>query len=224
MVQLRGSNSSPLKYALINIRQDLSFYGSASLNESIAIEDNASLGELCGKDSVLVLSVFPKDGPKWQGIVAINPKSISATLEDYFKESQQLPTRFFIKTDMDTVQSGGVMLQIIPEIKNNLESLDHLSVLTETLSTKELFDLPLEESLSRLFAHEEVKVFGQHEVKFQCVCSKQRCEKALSQLNPNELKDLIEKDGGTSMTCQHCGKKYDFSRDELTAILHRISQ
>lgn len=72
---------------------------------------------------------------------------------------------------MDTVQSGGVMLQIIPEIKNNLESLDHLSVLTETLSTKELFDLPLEESLSRLFAHEEVKVFGQHEVKFQCVCS-----------------------------------------------------
>ncbi len=43
---------------------------------------------------------------------------------------------------MDTVQSGGVMLQIIPEIKNNLESLDHLSVLTETLSTKELFDLP----------------------------------------------------------------------------------
>ena len=32
MVQLRGSNSSPLKYALINIRQDLSFYGSASLN------------------------------------------------------------------------------------------------------------------------------------------------------------------------------------------------
>lgn len=61
-------------------------------------------------------------------------------------------------------------------------------------------------------------------LKFQCVCSKQRCEKALSQLNPNELKDLIEKDGGTSMTCQHCGKKYDFSKEELNAILHKISQ
>ena len=38
------------------------------------------------------------------------------------------------------------------------------------------------------------------------------------------LKDLIEKDGGTSMTCQHCGKKYDFSKEELNAILHKISQ
>ena len=44
------------------------------------------------------------------------------------------------------------------------------------------------------------------------------------ELNPNELKDLIEKDGGTSMTCQHCGKKYDFSKEELNAILHKISQ
>ena len=40
--------------------------------------------------------------------------------------------------------------------------------------------------------------------------------------DPNELKDLIEKDGGTSMTCQHCGKKYDFSKEELEQIMELI--
>lgn len=223
MVQLRGGKDAPLKYALINIRQDLSFYGSAALKDNQTVADDASIHELCGQDGILALSVFPVDGPKWQGIVSINGESISKTLEDYFKDSQQLPTRFMIQSDLENFKSGGIMLQIIPEIKDNLESLEHLSVLAETLSKEELFSLPLEESLSRLFAHEETKVFGQQEVLFKCICSKQRCENALLQLSHDELKSLIE-DNGTSMTCQHCGKTYKFDKDELTTLLHKISR
>ena len=224
MVQIRGGKECPLKYALVNIRQDLSFYGSASLYEDRELKDNGTLEDLCGKDSVLVLSVFPKDGPKWQGVVAINTKSISATLEDYFKESQQLPTSFFIRSDGKTKQASGIMLQIIPEIKGNLESLEHLSVLADTATADELFNLSLEENLVRLFAHEEVKVFGQQEVKFKCICSRERCENALMQLNPKELEDIISKEGETSMSCQHCGKTYHFNKEELTNLLHKITQ
>ncbi|MGN0902489.1 MAG: Hsp33 family molecular chaperone HslO [Succinivibrio sp.] len=223
MVQVRGGKSAPLKYALINIRQDLSFYGSAAFNDGAEVKNDGSLKDLLGTDSVLVLSVFPKDGPKWQGIVAINTQSVSATLEDYFRESQQLPTRFIIRTDMNKLQSGGIMLQIIPEIKGNLESLDHLFILSDTLSADELFGISIEESLCRLFAHEQVKVFGQKEVSFRCICSKQRCENALMQLPPSEIQKLID-DGGTSMTCQHCSKTYSFSRDDLEGLLHKVSQ
>jgi len=223
MVQIRGGKSAPLKYALINIRQDLSFYGSAALKNDVIVEDDASIHDLCGKDGILALSVFPKDGVKWQGIVALNNDSIGATLEDYFKDSAQLPTRFFIKTDMDKLQSGGIMLQIIPEVEGNLQSLEHLGILSATLSADELFSLPLEEVLSRLFAHEQTKVFGQREITFRCICSKSRCENALLQLAPSEIKSLIE-DKGTSMTCQHCGKVYKFSEDELKTILSKISQ
>lgn len=224
MIQIRGGKTSPLKYALINIRQDLSFYGSASLNEGFALNDDATLADLCSNDSVLVISVFPKDGKKWQGIVAIDPNSISATLENYFKDSQQLPTRFLIQTDMDNIQSGGIMLQIIPNVDKNIESLDHLAILSGTLTADELFTLSLEESLTRLFSHEEVKVFGQKEIVFRCICSKQRCENALLQLDPSELKKLIDEDNGTTMTCQHCGKTYTFDKEELSELLVQISQ
>ena len=224
MVQIRGGKDAPLKYALINIRQDLSFYGSCALKDNSAVENNASIHELCGADGILALSVFPKNGVKWQGIVPPNNESIGATLEDYFKNSQQLPTRFFISTDLDERQSGGIMLQIIPEIEGNLDSLEHLSVLAATLSANELFTLPLDESLGRLFAHEETKVFGEKEVQFKCICSKSRCENALMQLDPSELKNMAEDPKGTSMTCQHCGKTYSFTQEELTSMYRKLSQ
>lgn len=224
MVQIRGGKDAPLKYALINIRQDLSFYGSCALKDNSAVDNNASIHDLCGQDGILALSVFPQNGVKWQGIVAMNNESIGATLEDYFKNSQQLPTRFFISTDLQERQSGGIMLQIIPEVEGNIESLEHLSVLSATLSAKELFTLPLDESLGRLFAHEETKVFGEKEVLFKCICSKSRCENALMQLDPAELKNMAEDPKGTSMTCQHCGKTYTFTQEELASMYRKLSQ
>ena len=224
MVQIRGGKAAPLKYALINIRQDLSFYGSCALKDNCAVDNNASIHDLCGQDGILALSVFPQNGVKWQGIVALNNESIGATLEDYFKNSQQLPTRFFISTDLQERQSGGIMLQIIPEVEGNIESLEHLSVLSATLSAKELFTLPLDESLGRVFAHEETKVFGEKEVLFKCICSKSRCENALMQLDPAELKNMAEDPKGTSMTCQHCGKTYTFTQEELASMYRKLSQ
>lgn len=224
MVQLRGGKSSKLKYALINIRQDLSFYGSAALNEGAQLDDKSTLKDLAGDDSILVLSVFPKDGPKWQGIVSFNTESVSATLEDYFKNSQQLPTRFFIQTDTENRISGGLMLQIIPEVQGNLDSLEHLSVLSSTLTKEELFSLSFEETLGRLFAHEQVKVFPKSDVSFRCICSKERCQNALLQLSYSELEKIASEDEGTSMTCQHCSKTYTFTKEELQALLLKVSQ
>lgn len=224
MVQIRGTAETKLKYALINIRQDLSFYGSVALNENATVTDSDTLLDLCGSKSVLVLSVFPKDGPKWQGIVAINPESISATLEDYFRDSQQLPTRFFIRTDLKDFQSGGILLQIIPEIDKNIESLEDLSVLADTITEDELFNLSLEQNLARLFAHEEVKVFGQNEVLYKCICSKDRCLNALSEIPSSELLDMANSNEVTSITCQHCNKTYTFTKEELLNLVHQKNQ
>ncbi|HAO91631.1 MAG: Hsp33 family molecular chaperone HslO [Succinivibrio sp.] len=224
MVQIHGGKTSKIKYALINIRQDLSFYGSAALQDNCQIDDKDTLASVCSNDSVLVLSVFSKDGQKWQGVVQIDTTSIAKTLENYFKESQQLPTRFVIHSDVATSQAGGIMLQIIPEIKDNVESLEHLSILADTLSPQELYSLSFNDILLRLFAHEEVKVFEPKTVEFKCSCSRARCENALQQLSQQELADLAKEEQGTSMTCQHCGKTYTFTKEDLQTILAKVSQ
>ena len=53
--------------------------------------------------------------------------------------------------DVGACKSGGILLQIIPEIENNHESLEHLTTLSATLTGDELFDLSLNECLRRLY-------------------------------------------------------------------------
>lgn len=225
MVQIRGGQDSPIKYALVNIRGDLSFYGSAQLKENSPCPDDLSFDKLTGQGSVLVLTIFPADDPqnKWQGIVEVDPKSIAATLEGYFKNSQQLPTTFFIWSDDQNRSSAGIMLQVIPEIDGNQESLEHLSILASTMTEKEIMTLSPAECLGRLFAHEQVRVFPSKIPSFRCICSRERCEKALSSLAPSALESLIN-DHGTSMTCQHCGHTYIFSQKDLEDLRVKNNQ
>ncbi len=225
MVQIQGgSGSKAIRYALININEDLSFYGSALLQDGGTYSDSQSFKETVGEGASLIISVFPKDGNKWQGIVPLDGNSTAQALESYFKNSEQLPTRFFICSDPKTLSCGGLMLQIIPETEGNEESLEHLSVLASTLKSEEIQNLPLYEVLRRLYWNDEVRAVKEQQVHFKCVCSKERCERALTSLPHRELAELAADPRGTSMTCQHCGRSYQFSQAELQSLLHKVSQ
>jgi molecular chaperone Hsp33 len=41
----------------------------------------------------------------------------------------------------------------------------------------------------------------------------------LRMLNKEEIKDMIEKDHGASITCTFCTKEYNFSEDDLAALI-----
>ena len=43
-------------------------------------------------------------------------------------------------------------------------------------------------------------------------------------ISQQELADLAKEEQGTSMTCQHCGKTYTFTKEDLQTILAKVSQ
>lgn len=216
MVQIRTTSTSKLQYALVNISNDLSFYGSAKFDENYDYT-NLSFKDLIADDSVLIISVFPKEGTKYQGIVALNQDNLALCLEEYFKSSEQLDTKILLFKDSDSYQTGGMLMQIIPNIDNNKKSLEHLYILAATLSNEEIFKLSLTDCLARLFAHEQVRVFEPQDFKFKCICSKEHFTEALSSLKADDLLDLA-KDEVTTITCQHCQKSYNFTKDEIMRI------
>ncbi len=225
MLQIQGDKNAPLKYALVNVREDMTFYGSAKLNEGFnELDDSLNFKELVGEKGILALSVFPVEGQKWQGIVALEGNSVADALEGYFKNSQQLPSRFIIFSDADKLACQGLMLQIIPNIDGNNDSLEHLAILSGTLSKEESLGLSNEEILNRLFAYEQVRVFPAKKISFRCICSSERCLKALASLKREALKEIADDPNGTEMTCQHCGKTYHFSHEELQSLLCKVSQ
>ncbi len=74
-----------------------------------------------------------------------------------------------------------------------------------------------EDILKKLFG-DDLKILDQMPVRYECDCSKQRFAHALESLNAKDLKQLIDEDHHAETVCQFCGKKYDFSEDELQLI------
>lgn len=75
---------------------------------------------------------------------------------------------------------------------------------------RDLRDLPERLGLS-------VTVAGELSPRFQCRCSRERVAGALRTLEPLELRDMAERDGGAVCSCDFCGSSYKISAEELLA-------
>ena len=212
-----GKGPKALNFAFINIDKDLHFYGNV-LSDEIKFTE-ATFREMVGQGGIMVISAFPEGGTRYQGIVSLDKDSMAEALADYFKESEQLATSFLIQSDVANAQAGGMMLQIVPNIEGNLESLHHLTTLAATLQPQELFELSLHESLRRLFWNDKVRVFDPEQVTYRCICSKERIFRVLAALSNDELSEMIAENKGIDMSCQSCGKVYHVTIDELKDLL-----
>ena len=220
-VQIQGGEGpKAVNFAFINIDKNLNFYGNVSSDHLDKIND-ASFLDLVGRGGILVISAFPEGGNRYQGIVALDKPTLSQSIEAYFKESEQLDTSMTLYSDPVACKSGGLMLQIIPEIEKNHESLEHLSTLSSTLTADELFDLSLNESLRRLYWNDKIRVFDPTKVAFKCICSVDRIMQAVNGLPEEDLKELANDPNGIDMTCNSCGKVYHITPEEVRQILER---
>ncbi|TKI05016.1 Hsp33 family molecular chaperone HslO [Martelella alba] len=214
-VQLQGDG--PLRLAVINGDDEQHMRGLARINGPIA--DDSSLSGMVG-NGYLVITLMPKGGERYQGVVGLEGEQLSHCLENYFLQSEQLPTRLFIRTGNRDGQpaAAGMLLQAMPGQDTRPEDLDHLAQLTDTVKAQELFDLPAEDVLYRLYHQEDVTLYPAQSVNFRCTCSRERCAEALLTLPENELLDMLEQDGKIDMHCDFCGSLYPFDAEDIEKI------
>ncbi|PLV61046.1 Hsp33 family molecular chaperone HslO [Erwinia sp. B116] len=214
-VQLQGDG--PLNLAVINGNNQQEMRGVARVQGEIA--DGSSLKQLVG-NGYLIITISPKEGERYQGVVGLEGDTLAACLEDYFMRSEQLPTRLFIHTGEAEGQpgAGGVLLQVLPAQDSQMDDFSHLATLTETLKTEELLTLPANEVLWRLYHQEEVTVYDPQPVCFKCTCSRERCADVLSTLPQHEVDEILAEDGNIDMHCDYCGSHYVFDAVDIAAI------
>lgn len=218
-VQLQGDG--PVRFAVINGDHQQQLRGVARYEGVIA--ENAGLHDLIGKGH-MIITVTPNEGERYQGIVALDGDTLSACLENYFAQSEQLPTRIWIKTEQHEKQpkSAGMFIQAMPNSNSEQHALDfeHITTLTDTIKSDELLGLPAEEVLYRLYHQEEVRLFDPQPVSFVCGCSRARCEAALLQLGQAEVASLLEEQEDIRMDCDYCGTEYHFSASDVTRLFN----
>ena len=147
---------------------------------------------------------------------------IASDFTRYFQESEQTPTLISLGTLMDVnnlaLVNGGVLIQLLPNYTNEaidyIESkIDILKKMSSLLQTK-----TLEEILAMLF--DDYEIIYKTDVSFNCPCNKDRFKKGLLTLNKNDLEEILAEDKPIETVCQYCGRKYEFTPEEIKEILN----
>ncbi|WP_428775163.1 Hsp33 family molecular chaperone HslO [Vibrio sp.] len=214
-MQLQGDG--PVSLAVINGDHQQKLRGVARWEGDIA--DDADLHQLMGK-GYLVITIEPKQGERYQGVVGLEGDSLAEVLEGYFAKSEQLKTRLWIRTGshQNKAHAAGMMIQVMPDGTGSPDDFEHLEKLTDTVKDEELFSLEAQELLYRLYNQEKVRLFPAQPVEFYCGCSRERSAAAIVTVDKAEINDILAHEGQVSLHCDYCGTTYSFDQPEVEQL------
>ena len=218
ILQARSSGAVPL--LMVECSSDGELRGIARYHgEQIAAD--ANLRELM-PDGVLAMTVDPKAGQRYQGIVDLEGDTLADCLTNYFATSEQLPTRFWLNADGQ--RARGLLLQQLPadrlkEADEREASWQHAMALADTLKAEELLGLDNETLLHRLYHQEALRLFDPRALQFRCSCSRERSSRALISLGQADAEALVREHGGSvEIDCQFCNERYLFDAADVLQL------
>lgn len=216
-IEVRGRGDLSLLMAESNPGGELRAIARLDEEGALPAED-AGFRELVGEGQI-VITLDPKEGRRYQGIVALEFDTLSACLEAYFSQSEQLPTRLWLAADGQ--KAGGLLLQRLPDASQNqdIDAWERSVHLAKTIKREELLGLEQREVLYRLYHEETVRVFEPKTLRFGCTCSRERMSHALHTLGEAELKDILADQGEIDTQCHFCHTKYHYTAAEIEALI-----
>ncbi|WOH36674.1 Hsp33 family molecular chaperone HslO [Thalassotalea fonticola] len=216
-VQIQGNG--PVKYAVINGDNLQQMRGIASIEGEIK---GTSLQDLMGKAN-MVITIIPKQGERYQGVVAVEGETLAECLEHYFATSEQLATKIWLFADTTTIQAAGCLLQVVPDSEDKeqqMSDFEHISQLTATIKPDELFNLDANEVLYRLYNQEQVRLFEPQVVSFVCGCSEDKCLAAIANMGKEAIIEHLNEHQQINITCDFCKTNYHFDQEKLNPLLN----
>lgn len=180
-----------------------------------SIKDQIDSIELQGGQ--LVITLEPAIGKPYQGVVPLDSNHLNEAFEYYFRQSEQLGSRFWLESD-GTVASGFMLQQLPTSDQSDPDAWDRLSHLASTLKDTELLTLDNQTLLHRLYHEEQVRLYEETPLTFSCTCSKERIGNAIEKLGYDELMDVISEQGKVSVDCQFCLQHYSFDTQQIKEL------
>ena len=195
---------------------DLPLKASGKLDVGAAV----GLGELSVSRSL-------QNGEVFTGTVPMVSGEIAEDLVHYLLKSEQIPSAMLlgvlIEKDFHVAGAGGLLIQPLPgATEGHIQAIESQLAqfgigISELIAQSQNND----ELLDRLMGPLLHRVLERREVKFSCICSKERLSDTLVSIGKKEIADLIS-DGKAEMVCHFCNEHYEFNVQELQEILGRM--
>ena len=219
IITLQARGDGPLKLIVADCTRHRNLRALAEFDPEFDFSSTQNLSELIGNGQ-LAITIDPSKGERYQGIVPLEQDSLAGCLEDYFKQSEQLPTRLWLSADGN--RAGGLFLQVLPQQlsdeEQNQEQWQHLTQLAETISTDEQLQLAHSDQLYRLFHQDNVRLLDANQLQFACSCSQQRTAQMLKKMERSELEEVFAEQGKIEVSCHFCNQLYLFESTDIEQI------
>lgn len=199
--------------------------GYVGFNTDLSIQDKDLISLMVSGHITFTLDQG-KYSKRYQGIVALEDKSISKSAELYFNNSEQLETKFVVFNNYDSegsfkeklFSSGLIMLQKMPnktdmDEEENREVWENSLNFLSTLKKEECLSVSLtsRDILFRLFNEVGVTVYDEIVIQDKCRCSKEKVELAIKNLNKDELNEIADEKGNIKVICEFCKMERSFN-------------
>ncbi|HEY2145818.1 MAG TPA: Hsp33 family molecular chaperone HslO [Steroidobacteraceae bacterium] len=190
--------------------------------------DNASgvlrVGDLIGSGNLTVTLETDEGAQRYQGIVPIAGERLAESLQVYFENSEQLPTRLWLHADAQG--ASGMLLQKLPGDGSSPpadaaaieDAWRRVQVIAATLTGEELRTLADKEILHRLFNEDDVRLFEASPVYFRCRCSRERVADMLQGLGEAETRSVLKERGNVEVRCDFCNRAYLFDAVDVAQL------
>ncbi|WP_380876446.1 33 kDa chaperonin [Sphingomonas sp. DBB INV C78] len=185
-----------------------------------------SLFALFGRGYLAITFDQAATGERYQGIVPLEGGSLAAAAENYFNQSDQLPSLVRLAT-ADNGEgghiAGGILVQYLAEgeegnvrlhVREDREAWEHVAALANTIRDEELLDpeLPLDQIAWRLFHEEdEVRVLPLIKLSRNCRCNADHIRSVIARFPAEERAEMADSDGMIHVDCEFCSRRYSFA-------------
>ena len=186
---------------------------------------NPSLYALFGKGYLAITFDVASTGQRYQGIVPLEGSTLAEACENYFAQSEQVPTliRVAVRSSGSGCVAGGLLVQHLAEGEEGRERLhvrmdhpewDHVAALAGSIRHDELIDagLSLEALVWRLFHEEaEVRVEQGPPLVRGCRCSLEHYAGVIASFPEADQVDMRNDAGVIVIDCAFCSKMFELA-------------
>lgn len=189
----------------------------------VPMDGSLDVGRAIGRGMLTVVRGVPPAGKPYTSQILTHGTGVAHDLTRYLQRSEQIASAMLlgVLNRRDGVAAaGGVVIQAFPHaspesitaIEERIKDAPPLSTLIEKM--------PIEDVVATVLHgldYKQIDASFNVPLSYSCSCTRERALAPLALFPEQELRDMM-RDETTEVTCQFCGRKYRFTREDLLAL------
>lgn len=222
-VTLRFEGDGPL--GLVIAEANVAGHARGYVQNPVPVEAH-DVSEGLGDGMLTVIRGTPPHGRPYTSQLTLEGGGIAQELTRYLALSEQIGSAVLLgvfNRREGVASSGGIIVQAFPHATESAIAMLEQKIREAPPLSTLLEKMQIEDVVATVFAGMNYKQIDERfnvPLSYTCSCTRERALAPLALFPHDELREMMEQET-TEVTCQYCGRKYHFTREDLLALTAR---